>query len=80
MLCVRGHGCTAGALTSTVGACVQVDWSELFSDLVMVAVALRISASIKADLSWATLGLLVAEFYCLFFSWSDLAGVYTATV
>lgn len=60
--------------------CAQVDWSELFSDLVMVAVALRISVSIKADLSWATLGLLVAEFYCLFFSWSDLAGVYTATV
>ncbi len=60
--------------------CAQVDWSELFSDLVMVAVALRISVSIKADLSWATLGLLVAEFYCLFFSWSDLAGVYTVTV
>ena len=33
----------------------KVDWSELFSDLVVVAVALQMSSAIERDLTWATL-------------------------
>ncbi len=51
----------------------KVDWSELFSDLVIVALALQMSAAVKRDLTWATLATLSTMFLLFQSSWLALA-------
>ena len=51
----------------------QVAWSELFTDLVIVAVALQMSSAIKRDLSWPTLAFVSTSFLIVFMGWHSMA-------
>lgn len=48
---------------------VQVDWSEIFADLIVVAVALQVSNALKAEATWATLGVVFVKFMTFFDGW-----------
>lgn len=54
-------------------ACAQVDWSELFGDLIIVAVALKISSSVKEELSWATIGVTFVSYALYWEAWLYVA-------
>jgi low temperature requirement protein LtrA len=51
----------------------QVDWAELFSDLVLVAVALQMSSAVKYDFSWETLATVSTSYLLVFSSWTHMA-------
>jgi hypothetical protein len=51
---------------------LQVDWSEIFADLIVVAVALQVSTALKAEPTWATLGVVFVKFMTFFDGWMNL--------
>lgn len=51
----------------------KVDWAELFSDLVLVAVALQMSSAVKYDFSWETLATVSTSYLLVFSSWTHMA-------
>ena len=51
----------------------KVDWSELFSDLVVVVVAMRVSAAMEAEFSASTLAVVSSQFFLVQRSWMLLA-------
>ena len=50
-----------------------MEWSELFGDLILVAIAMQITIAIHSDLSWATLGTTFAMYTSYLASWLHMA-------